>query len=60
MDAQQFLMAKLEELCLKLFPGSLVEVKDFGGVGIWPYLDADGNEVPNEDIAAKLKEYRES
>ncbi len=59
MDVIDFLKGKLEDLCHVLFPGSLVEIERFAGVGIWPYIiGPDGEEIEGEEIARRLISYQ--
>lgn len=54
-----FCKFRLGEICKKIFPESLVEIKEYGWVGIWPYiLDSNGDEVSNDRIAKELRLYK--
>ena len=57
MDAHKWLMGELEAVCLKLFPGSLVEIQE-SPVGIWAFvLGPDGNWLNTDLVLEKIKQY---
>lgn len=59
MDASKYYQVALADVVARLFPGALVEIQAFPGVGIWPYVvGPDGEEVSDQAIAAALAPLR--
>ena len=58
MDAVEYQRMLLEDCIEKLFPNTLIEIKRYPGVGMWPYiLDQEGNQIEDNIIASVLVEY---